>query len=318
MVRGLRRPARRESGLRVATLSVLAVLAATGVACRRAEPAGSATPILVSVGVGPDGRVEPPWRDAIAIWHRGGTLDSVLAAARPLSAVERAWADSVRARAEAWSASTDSLRLPFEGIAAPQRVVVVVGNVGGQDAFTPNDSTVAFDVERLSSLYGVPGEGENPARIDRFFAHEFTHLLHRAWRRQHPVRLETALDRALWDCLVEGLGNYRSLSSRWVGPGGSLTPHALTVLDRLAPVFVERLAALAHADSAEEARLTADLSMGAFDRKWGALPTALWLAAEAEGDERRLRRWVAAGPRGILELARTHLPDSLAAGLPTG
>jgi hypothetical protein len=116
----------------------------------------------------------------------------------------------------------------------------------------------------------------------------------------------------------EGLGNLRSLSETWVGPGGALAPLARETLAELEPVLVERLAALAVARPEQEAELTAELSFGPFRKKWGALPVALWLAEETRGDERALRPFVASGAAGVLDLARRHLAPELSARLPAG
>jgi hypothetical protein len=97
---------------------------------------------------------------------------------------------------------------------------------------------------------------------------------------------------------------------------GALTAHALEAKARLAPIFVERMSALARGPGRdEEERLVAGLSRGPFDQKWGAVLVALWLADEARGDDRRLRPWVARGPAGVLALAQAHLPAALAARL---
>lgn len=125
------------------------------------------------------------------------------------------------------------------------------------------------------------------------------------------MQLDTPFEAALWACLTEGVGNYRSLSRKWVTKSGELTPHAETVLARLQPVFVERLAALRHADDAEAPALLRGLSMGPFQEKWGALTVALWLAQEAKGNDANLQKWVAAGPAGVLRLAEKYLPEEL-------
>ena len=139
--------------------------------------------------------------------------------------------------------------------------------------------------------------------------------------RLRPVpdqpRQETPLERALWACLAEGLGNYRSLSPRWFEAGGGLSEHARDVLGRLEPIFVERLAALASATDANSDGLMQGLSMGPFEEKWGALPVALWLASETAEDPGALAAWIERGSRGVLVLARRHLPADLAARLPT-
>jgi hypothetical protein len=60
------------------------------------------------------------------------------------------------------------------------------------------------------------------------------------------------------------------------------------------------------------------LAWGPFREKWGALPVALWLAAESRGDEHALRPFVAAGSARVLALARRHLAPELAQRLPDG
>jgi hypothetical protein len=90
-----------------------------------------------------------------------------------------------------------------------------------------------------------------------------------------------------------------------------LTPHAREVLARLEPIFVERLSALPYANEKDIPNLMQGLSMGPFDRKWGALTVALWLAQEAAGDDRNLQKWVEAGPTGVLSLAEKYLPEEL-------
>lgn len=80
--------------------------------------------------------------------------------------------------------------------------------------------------------------------------------------------------------------------------------------------FVERLSALEHATEDEAAVLMEGRSSGPFDQKWGALTVALRLAQEAERDDRRLQRWVDAGPEGVLGLARLYLPEDLRSRIP--
>ena len=205
---------------------------------------------------------------------------------------------------------------PFGEIVPHAEVTILIGNVAAQDAFTPSPTTIAFDVARMRALYGEADDETSTDRIDRFFDHEYTHLLHEVWREVHPVDLSTPLQRALWDYLAEGIGNYRSLSARWKAPDGGPSAHAHEVLSRLQPVFTERISALATASEAEETELTKNLSMGPFQQKWGALTVALWLLAEVQTDDDALARWVSAGPDGILELARLHLPADLAERLP--
>ena len=56
--------------------------------------------------------------------------------------------------------------------------------------------------------------------------------------------------------------------------------------------------------------------MGPFEKKWGALPAALWLSQEALYGDEALRYWVEEGPWGVIELATKYLPPDLASQLP--
>lgn len=276
-------------------------------------------PIVLTIvdGSTPDGRATVAWREAVRHRYSDVALDSVATEVRRPTSTERAWRDLIAERRHAWERSVDSLRMPFADTRPPDSVTILLGLHGGNDAFVHGPTTICFDLGRLQKEYGDAGSEMNRGRIDRFFAHEFTHLLHKAWARDHPVRLTTPLEEALWECLVEGVGNYRSLSPRWVGPGGTLTDHARTVLARLEPVFAERISALSTATTEEAPRLIEGLSDGPFDRKWGALTVALWLAQEAQGDDRRLKPWIDAGLDGVLILAHRYLPEELRARMPS-
>jgi hypothetical protein len=206
----------------------------------------------------------------------------------PLTKEELLCAELIERRAVLWPDHIENLRIPFPGISPPG----------------------------VQSLYGSAGSPSNTDRIDRFFAHEFTHLLHREWRKIKQPTIESPLEQALWACLTEGLGNYRSLSARWTDVQGDLSPHAKEVLSRLQSVLVDRLSALEHASADEADSLMQGLSMGSFEEKWGALPVALWLALEAKDDDRALQKWVESGPWGIVDLATKHLPKDLANRLP--
>jgi len=167
----------------------------------------------------------------------------------------------------------------------------------------------------LVVAYGSATEPENRARLDRLFDHEATHLLQKAWMERHPQEPATPFERAELGIWLEGLGNWRSLSDRWRARDGVASEVARTALAELEPVLVARMEELACAGEADEARLTADLSTGPFTKKWGALPAALWLEAEASRSPTAVREFVAAGPAGVPSLARRHLPAELAARL---
>jgi len=238
---------------------------------------------------------------------------AIAAVRRPLSPVERAWADLIHARRESWEREIPGLARLFAPVAPPAVAVIVLGNRGGEDAFTHDPVTIGFDLAALERVYGEAGSAENPARIDRLFRHEYVHLLQKAWLVAHPYPPASPLHGAIAEIWAEGLGVYFSMSDRWRASGGAYSATAAAALARLEPAFASRLAALACASPDSAAALTADLSNGPFDRKWGALPAALWLDAEASRSDGAPRRLVLEGPDGVWGLADRALPDTLRA-----
>ncbi len=272
--------------------------------------------LRLHLGLTANGAATSAWREAIRDRHEESELTKTLSGRKKLSEEEMQWAELIKSRVASWRGMIDSLRIPFENVTPPDTVRILLGNRGGSDAFTHAPITICFDLSQLQQQYGAASSSANHSRIDRFFAHELTHILHKAWRKQRGVEFKSPFEFALWECLTEGLGNYRSLSNKWLRTDWTLTPHAQEVLQRLQPIFVERLVALEHAANDEAEILMEGLSSGAFDKKWGALTTALWLAQEARGDERNLRKWVEVGPFGILELAQKYLPAHLKTQMP--
>lgn len=272
--------------------------------------------LILQPGISAEGAATPAWREVIRSRHSEEMMSKLLAAPRKFSEEEALWADLIKQKVPTWSGMIDSLRIPFQATTPPDTIFILLGNQGGEDAFTYSLATIGFDLSKLDLYYGSASTRENHERIDRFFAHEMTHVLHKAWRKKSELAFKSPFMFALWECLTEGLGNYRSLSGKWLMEKGQLTQHAQAVLQRLQPIFVERISALEHATEADAASLMEGLSSGAFDQKWGALTVALWLAQEAKGDDHNLRKWVEAGPAGVLVLANKYLPDNLRERLP--
>lgn len=296
------------------SLSAGLFLAVLGVPGRHVE-AQRISAVQVVSGVTERGEATELWLSVLRRRLTRAEYDSVAPITRALSAEERAWADLVRSRAAGWQRMTPSLAVLFRPAAPPETVTVVLGNRGAEDAFTHDGRTVGFDLAALQANYGNASEEENADRVDRFFRHEFTHVMQKAWMVSHPWPQDTPVRAALWDIWAEGLGNYRSLSARWLSQDGRRSETAARTLALLEPRFVARLGALACAAPENAAPLLRDLSWGRFDRKWGALPAALWLEEESAPADSALRRFILAGPAGVWELASRHLPAPLAAAL---
>ncbi|HSM13695.1 MAG TPA: hypothetical protein VLA66_06475 [Thermoanaerobaculia bacterium] len=274
-----------------------------------------ATEIFVVSGTTGDGAPTELWQRLVRR-HSGEKAAAASAALRrPPSAAEQAWEQLIRTRALVWNDRLAALAAPFAPVRPPEAIWIVLGNRDADDAFTHDRVTIGFDLSRLVAVYGPATEPENRARIDRFFDHESTHLLQKAWLERHPQAPATPVERAELGIWLEGLGNWYSLSDRWRSTDGVAPEAARAALAELEPLLVERMEALVCAGPADEARLTADLSMGPFTKKWGALPAALWLEAEASRSPDAVRDFVEAGPAGVPAFARRHLPAPLAARL---
>lgn len=265
-----------------------------------------ASQIAVITGIEEDGTAGAIWLDLVRR-RRPEAVDDAARVRRPLDEKERAWAELIRSRAAEWPARLPPLVELFAPVHPPAAIRVVLGNRGAEDGFTHDPVTIGFDLSKLASLYGEAGSAENRDRIDRLFVHEYVHLLQKAWLPAHAQPQGTPFEWAEIETWTEGLGNFYSMSDRWRASAGAPSADARAALERLEPLFVERMEALACATPEEAARLTADLSNGPFARKWGALTAALWLEQETSLDPRAARDFVQAGAAGIRELARRHL-----------
>lgn len=291
------------------------IFAAALLACSLALlPAPPPPRISVLSGSQPDGSATELW---LAILRRrldSATFDSVARLRVPLTPEQTAWARLIDARAPTWPAAADSLATLFP-LPPLTEARVVVGNRGGEDAMSHDSLTLAFDLAALQRAYGAADQPDNADRMDRFFRHEFVHLLQKRWLHRHPFTPHSPVEQAVLEAWAEGLGNYYSLSPAWRPTGIQPSAQTVRTLTQLEPRFVARFTALACADSVAARRLLADLSNGPFTQKWGALPVALWLQQDQASNPATLEAFATAGPMAVWELAYHHLPPSLADSL---
>lgn len=273
------------------------------------------TRVVVLSGITDSGTATDLWLVMLRRRLEAAEYDSAARIVHQLTSAERAWRDTVTSHARGWSAMVPGLVAPFAPLPAPDSVRVVVGNRGSEDAFSHDSLTVGLDLSALVRVYGAADSGDNPQKLDRFFRHEFTHTLQKRWLARHPFTGRTPLDGALLDIWLEGLGNYYSLGVKWQPVDGKPSAAATETLARLEPVLVDRLSALACADSNAAKPLLKGLSSGPFDRKWGAVTAALWLDQEMVADSGTLHRFVSAGPTGIWEFIERHLGTERAASV---
>ena len=240
-------------------------------------------------------------------------LAQMINTSKELSESEIEWVHLIQSRFSEWEKQFDDIAIPFSEIQIPNQISIVCGNSGNKDAFASKEfeTKIFFNLSILFREYGSAKKFQNQDRIDRLFAHEFTHLLQYQWFKKNPFSADTHFKKALLICFMEGFGHYRSLSSRWRTTDGKMTQHAESTLGALEHIFVKRISALRKARDEDVAELMTGITTGRFDKKWGALTVALWLVKESNGDDAKLRKWVNLGPEGIIQLARKYLPEKL-------
>ena len=264
--------------------------------------------ILFKSGIS-DNSYSPEWKKALEPRMPQPRLDSLASIERELTSEEKAWLDLIRSKLDQWNSMRDSLVVPFNKTKTPDVIYVMIGFLWKDDGFTFGLNTVCLDVTALFQNYGAASLEENSNRIDRIFAHEFTHLIHKNWVQENKVVIKTFRDSILWECLYEGIGMYRSLNARWFPKNGVVPKDTETALKQLTPIFINKLDLIESKNEFthdEKEKINANLSRGPVNKKWGAFPVAIWLLLEANGNDKNLRVWIEKGPNGILELAEKY------------
>jgi hypothetical protein len=257
-----------------------------------------------------DGSYSAEWKKAVEARMPKSRLDSLSSIKRELTRDEQAWQDLIKSKMDQWNHMRDSLSIPFGKTETPADIFVMVGFLWVDDGFTFGLNTVCLDLTAMFQNYGSASLPENSRRIDRIFAHEFTHLIHKNWVSQNNVVIKTFRDSILWECLYEGIGMYRSLNARWLPKNGMLPQETQKALQELQPIFKEKLKAInSRSDFSrkEKEKINANLSRGPVPKKWGAFPVAIWLYLEARGNDENLQQWINAGHEGITLLAKKYL-----------
>jgi hypothetical protein len=250
------------------------------------------------------------WKKALTSRMTSTKLGSFANLKRPLTSEELKWWKLIESKAGKWNTFRDSLKLPFGNIYIHDTVYVMTGFLGNDDGFTYGYQTVCLDVTALFRAYGAADLAVNDNRLDRVFSHEYTHVLHKEWLRQKGQPLRNFRDSILWECLYEGIGMYRSLSSRWLPANDTIPEATKQALGELTPILLERLRAIKSnppLTNEQKEQLNAGLSRGNVSKKWGAFPVGIWLAMEAKGDDRKLRWWIGQGPEAVILLAKKYL-----------
>ena len=263
-------------------------------------------------------KVTKQWLEAIQNRESKAYIDSLSKLTTPLTKEELKWKQLIESNIDDWNLMRDSLDIPFGKINIADTITVLLGYRGVDDGFTYKEKTLCIDLTALNNTYGSANKKVNKNRVLRIISHEYTHLLSKKWMKDNNYKIpdnhfktDSAFKKhVLWEIWYEGFGVYRSMSSKWFPIEGSSSPTAKDALKKLSPVFVEKMITM---DTTKVLTLDQkkwiqkNVSEGPFIQKYAALPVGIWLALEANGDDKNLIKWVNKGPEGILGLARKHL-----------
>lgn len=261
--------------------------------------------------VSDDGTATETWTQGIAVALGRPKAEAFSREVHPLTPEAEAWLGVLRTTLPEVARRAPELASWFD--LRPLDVVVAAGNRGSSDGFGWVPHHIGVNVQEFADVYGPPDEGATD-RMARILAHEYVHLLTYAFYPDHRERRDTPLDRALWTMFFEGIGDYLSVSARWLpDEAGNYSPVTATTLQRLEPVLVERLEALVDAPASRERELRRGICMGKFDEKWGSLPVALWLHSEARrhGERATLEATIRNERHGVLPLALAYADPAL-------
>ena len=273
----------------------------------KANPSNSKVEITLAMN---KNKISKDWKRVLKGRMSESDLDSVSEIERGLTLEEKQWYDLIKGKEKFWNKIRDSISVPFEDIIINDSISVLLGYMSRDDAFSSGDRTVCFDLTSLHRAYGEATKPVNSNRIDRIFSHEYTHLLSKKWQEKNNKQYITYKEQILWDCLYEGMGMYRSMSTKWIPVDGELSDTASDTFEVLYPIFTERIIEIMTSDNLskdDEIRLGKGLSRGSMKKKWGALPVGVWIALESEGDDRNLVDLVNKGPYVVIELAKKYL-----------
>ena len=258
-----------------------------------------------------DGTATRVWTDGIAIAIGEDAANELASENVPLTQKAEAWLQVLREALPRIELRCRELARLFDVQAI--NAVIVAGNRGSSDGFGWVPNYIGINLQAFANAYGPPGENAAD-RMIRITAHEYLHLLSYAFYPDHHQLRSTPLDRGLWTIFFEGIGDYVSMSSRWLpDEDGSYSKIAAERLKELEPILVDRLEKLATASKEREEELRAGISMGSFEKKWGSLPFALWLRREVSlcGEADTLRAVFRLEREGVLLLALRHATPDL-------
>ena len=220
------------------------------VSCQQLEPV-----IELELCVREDGTATSTWTEGIAVAIGWEAAEAFERERLPLTSEARAWLEVLETALPRVAARAPELASLF-GLEAID-ATVAVGNRGSSDGFGWVPRYIGINLEAFDATYGPPND-DSVDRMTRIVVHEYVHLLTYAFYPDHRKRRDTTMNRLLWTMFFEGIGDYTSVSQRWLpDEDGGYSPVTAQTLQRLEPIFVERLEASVSASPEEEVEVAA-------------------------------------------------------------
>lgn len=185
---------------------------------------------------------------------------------------------------------------------------VVMGNQGGNDGFTQGESTICFDLSNWAKQYDLSFSG-NIGRIKRVLSHEYAHLLTKRLGVVEMTKVSAFKDKVVFNLFYEGIGDYFSLSSKWIRKDGTLTRKAKSALIHNLPRFKANMSKIM--SGSKDTSLLDQITSGPFPEKWGSLTVALWLSRHTSRKPENLSLWIAGGEESGQKMVESILKSKI-------
>lgn len=245
------------------------------------------------------------WLSAISNRNTKNELKKISSLKKPLSSNELKWKNALQDALPIFESNKQKVNSLFPKVSPPKSIKILLGNQGGNDAFTYKKEYICLDLSEWVQYYGTP-KNTDLDRVSRILLHEYAHLVTKAWLEKYPQQADSLYSKALFEMFYEGIGNYFSLSRKWIDNEFNLSPRSKKTLNKLVPVLKNKMQQIALHKHSNSTELLNGLSSGKFDEKWGALPVALWLTQERKISKKTLIDRVQEGPKGIDKLIEKY------------
>lgn len=153
------------------------------------------------------------WLSAISNRNTKNELKKISSLKKPLSSNELKWKNALQDALPIFESNKQKVNSLFPKVSPPKSIKILLGNQGGNDAFTYKKEYICLDLSEWVQYYGTP-KNTDLDRVSRILLHEYAHLVTKAWLEKYPQQADSLYSKALFEMFYEGIGNYFSLSRK--------------------------------------------------------------------------------------------------------